>query len=94
SMLITILWMINPVINSHQIAASGSFLIGNTAPCSGSHLIGQGFANPGVNRFGTLFLPGPLRHTQLAFQRTVKTTFNLFPVGCRCRGFQPEVDTD
>jgi hypothetical protein len=34
--------MINPFINSHQIAASGSFLLGNTGRCSGSYLIGQG----------------------------------------------------
>ncbi|MBU3899378.1 MAG: hypothetical protein KJ614_10700 [Gammaproteobacteria bacterium] len=42
-MLITILWMINPLINSPQIAASGSFLLGNTGRCSGSYLIGQGW---------------------------------------------------
>ena len=36
------LGMINPLANSPQIMASGSFLRGNTAPCSGSYLIGQG----------------------------------------------------
>ena len=43
-MLITILRMINPLNNSPQITASGSFLLGNTGLCSGSYLIGQGFA--------------------------------------------------
>jgi hypothetical protein len=34
--------MINPLTNSPQITASGSFLLGNTGRCSGSYLIGQG----------------------------------------------------
>jgi hypothetical protein len=38
--------MINPPSNSHQIAASGSFLVGNTDCCSGSYLIGQGRVGP------------------------------------------------
>ena len=37
-----ILGMINQLNNSPQITASGSFLLGNTGPCSGSYLIGQG----------------------------------------------------
>ncbi|MBP9906350.1 MAG: hypothetical protein KBF66_12370, partial [Rhodoferax sp.] len=37
------LGMINPLANSPQITASGSFLRGNTVPCSGSYLIGQGW---------------------------------------------------
>jgi hypothetical protein len=35
-------WMINPLTNSPQIVASGSFLLGNTGQPSGSCLIGQG----------------------------------------------------
>ena len=34
--------MINPLANSPQITASGSFLLGNTGLRSGSYLIGQG----------------------------------------------------
>ena len=42
--------MINPLNNSPQIVASGSFLLGNTELPSGSYLIGQGYAvrNPAV----------------------------------------------
>jgi hypothetical protein len=35
--------MINPLTNSPQLMASGSFLLGNTVPCSGSYLIGKGY---------------------------------------------------
>jgi plasmid stability protein len=35
-------WMINQPASSPQIAASGSFLLGNTGPRSGSYLIGPG----------------------------------------------------
>jgi hypothetical protein len=38
--------MINPLANSPQFAASGSFLLGNTGLLSGSYLIGQGLVLP------------------------------------------------
>jgi hypothetical protein len=46
--------MINPPVSSPQIAASGSFLLGNTGQRSGSNLIGQGYHLHFPGKYATL----------------------------------------